>query len=227
MAEVIAKYESLQASRSSDGTFDLLEILEQYAPQHVVDDNASTPLFSNSEVESRKRRRDDASSTPGVPLSDTPDRTADTDEARSYNLPFEVQLSEQFFARPEDTSAAYQSMIQFIQSMSSGSMGSASQLPRSAGEDISNQTTHDTYSLPMTASNTVATSHAPNDLPNLQPFDAAQQWTALVDWETSLQNLQDSHDLFFSNEDMFPTAQDNNTLDPSMTESLPPHDHAI
>lgn len=198
MASIIAKHEN--GKELDPSSVNVLEQLDRYAPTEIDDreDSDPEPLESNTlrpepnvpRAKPRKRQRGE----------DTPPSTNSSEMLDRPTAPmFDIIPNPQYNAasRPSDSNDAYDTMMQFMQSMQNRSGGAP--VP-SAHQD-----------LPTTTQPGSAVSSSMNDLqpsmsmpasqafPIPAPFQHQQQdmapfdFTSLIDWETSLANVQNDH----------------------------------
>ena len=180
---MIAKYE--RGIERPPSSFDMLELLDKYAPQHVVHDE-EPPLLEPEASRPTKRQRGDTSGLATSPTSTTAGSSQGVEQDRG--LPFEIQPVPAFATGSQQSDQAYDAMMQFLRSMSSGAVA-----PMTSDSTPGTQS-----SLSSTAQYTTAANVPPASMPQDALYSDIMN---LVDWDMSLQSLQDSHDLFSSGPD--------------------------
>ena len=179
MASVIAKYEN--DGEHPPSSFDVIEQLEKYAPEHTVEEQEQTPTRDSSSSRHSKRKRGDDNPLPAS-LHST---TGEIGPTPALDLPFEIQPSPIYGTNLEQSQEAYEATMQFIRSMSYGQNA-----PVGAGSVPSNQ-------INSTGHEMLFQAPAASSSQELPPVD----FMKIVDWDASLQNLQDSQHLLFGNQD--------------------------
>ncbi|KYG41621.1 hypothetical protein M433DRAFT_464175 [Acidomyces richmondensis BFW] len=158
MASIIAKYEG--GSDQAPSSFDVLEQLEKYAPQHLLDEQP-LPEGSNQAASRRSKRR------------------------------------------RGDESAAY--------------------IPPLLEDGVNNSPAWSHSEIPC--GNQMGTHFSPNSISDnasacVAPSVPPVAFMNLVDWDTSLQNLQNANNYFFSDEEYSPETSQNNGFNTDMIDDL-------
>ena len=174
MASVITKYET--GVEEPPSSFDVVEQLQRYVPDHTVEEQ-QTPSSDVSSSRLSKRKRSDGS----APAASCFPGTGDSAFTSGLDIPFEIQPNHGYDANPADSQEAYEAMLRFIRSMNYGQNAAID--AESMPSNPANSTGHD---IPRTAPVAALSQEAP-------PFD----FMSFVDWDASLQNLQDSQHLLF------------------------------
>ncbi|KXL49316.1 MAG: hypothetical protein FE78DRAFT_270504 [Acidomyces sp. 'richmondensis'] len=158
MASIIAKYEG--GSDQAPSSFDVLEQLEKYAPQHLLDEQP-LPEGSNQAASRRSKRR------------------------------------------RGDESAAY--------------------IPPLLEDGVNNSPAWSHSEIPC--GNQMGTHFSPNSISDnasacVAPSVPPVAFMNLVDWDTSLQNLQNANNYFFSDEEYSPETSQNNGFNTDTIDDL-------
>lgn len=171
MASTIARYEE-GVERSPD-SFEISQLLEKFAPEPLDEGQSGS---GKRPAEYQLTPGASATRAPRLdrPLSDTNSVPSPSTYGRSTpaDLPFELQPAPNWSASPEQWNEQYQRMMQFLQTYSGPHIGNA--VPA------------------MGASGSQSMLRTVGMNPAQQPNDSAQQFMQLVDWNSSLQNLQAS-----------------------------------
>lgn len=202
MASIIAKYEG--GSDQAPSSFDVLEQLEKYAPQHLLDEQP-LPEGSNQAASRRsKRRRGDESAAYIPPLLE--DGVNNSPAWSHSEIPCGNQMGTHFSPSSEQSDQAYEVMLNFLRSVGQGSRDVTN--TASAAPIMDNNLAGQQDSISDNASACVAPSVPPVAFMNL------------VDWDTSLQNLQNANNYFFSDEEYSPETSQNNGFNTDTIDDL-------
>lgn len=187
MASIIAKHES--GIEKDPSSFDVLEQLDRYAPTEIDDQEdsdqdvtANNTLHPDTAVRPSKTRKRQRS-------EDTSPSTSPSDIDRTATAPmFDIIPNPQYNAgsRPPDSNEAYDTMMQFMQSMQnrSGVPNTITQQEHTMAHESNALGGNNLH--PSTLAPDSLTAAAPFQQQDLAPFD----FTSLIDWETSLANFQ-------------------------------------
>lgn len=190
MASIIARLE--EGAERDPGSFDVVELLDKHAPQHVVDDAEEfcPPIVSSRPT---KRRKEAA---PGVSDIQQGQRCGPYTQQQA---PFELQPAPNLASNSgQNANQAYETMMTLLRHVNngdarSGTASNASFSPELVGNMPAMEMS---YGPDAFKSGQGAMSSDPAQYANNAPFD----FMNLVDWELSLANFQSNQNFSDSND---------------------------
>jgi len=208
MASIIAKYEN--GADQAPSSFDVLEQLEKYAPQHLVDEQQPTERRNTGTLRLSKRRRGDESAAYISPsLENGVDKSASWS---SSDYPSGNQMETNFSPSSEQSDQAYEVMLNFLRSVGQGPRDTAD--PACAAPILDNLTTQ-----------RESISNDPSA--GVDPTAPPVNFMNLVDWDTSLQNLQNANNYFLSDGEYSPETSQSNAFNTDMVVDMTAFDRNI